>query len=109
MTYAKGALSVTASLSIAIFGPGLWNTFHGISEQKATGMGAVAGGLMEALLSPALWIIALVLFGMFYATSRLRNKALSVLFFWIPSVAATGLAGLIIGLYCFLLWQARRG
>ena len=48
---------------------GMRNTFRGISETKATGLGAVAGGLAEAYLHPAtaqLW------------RELLANRALSV-------------------------------
>jgi len=32
---------------------GILNAFKGISEQKATGLGAVAGGISEALVTTA--------------------------------------------------------
>jgi hypothetical protein len=33
------------------FGPALFNAFRGISQEKATGLAAVAGGLAEALVT----------------------------------------------------------
>jgi hypothetical protein len=107
MTFAKGALSVTASLSLTLLGPGLFMAFRGISQEKATGLAAVAGGITEALLSPMFWILTLACFALFFAASRLKNKALSVFFFWIPSVLFSTVGGFFLGLYVFLfiVWR----
>jgi len=107
MTFAKRALSVTASLSIGLIFPSLFSAFRGVAQEKATSVAAVAGGLLEALLSPMFWILTLACFALFFAASRLKNKALSVFFFWIPSVLFSTVGGFFLGLYVFLfiVWR----
>ena len=108
MRFAKGALRITGSLSIAFIAPLFWTVFRASSEQKATGLGAVAGGLAATLLSPLHWIFLLVVFCLLYAASGLKNKPLSVLLFWIPSVTATTVASLILALLAFMWWNFPR-
>jgi hypothetical protein len=75
MNYVKGILSGLAAMFLAqCVGP--WSMFKGISEQKATGLGAVAGGLR----SPLFWTLALLFFALFLAASRLGNKILRVFY-----------------------------
>jgi len=59
---------LTWALSIPVV-IGIFNSFRGISEQKATGLGAIAGGLAEgyanfglilALLAPVVAIVLLI-------------------------------------------------
>ena len=54
-----------AALFIAECFPGPWSAFHGISQEKATGLAAVAGGLVESALSPSFWLVAILLFALF--------------------------------------------
>jgi len=51
-----------------------WSVFRGISQEKATGLGAVAGGFAESLFSPLFWIVVILFFGLFFAAGRLGNK-----------------------------------
>ena len=39
---------------------GILNAFKGISEQKATGLGAVAGGISEALVTTAIGLLVAI-------------------------------------------------
>ena len=103
MTFAKRALSVTASLSLGLIFPSIFSAFRGVAQEKATGAAAVAGALLEALLSPMFWILTLACFALFFAASHLKNKALSVFFFWIPAVLISTVGCLFFGLYVFLL------
>ena len=83
MNYVKGILSGPAAIFLAE-SEGPWSMFKGISEQKATGLGAVAAGIMGSAFSPLFWTLALLFFALLYAVSRLGNKILRVILFWIP-------------------------
>lgn len=109
MTYAKGALTVTASLSVALLGPGLLMAARGLSQEKATGLAATAGDFVGVLMSPLFWICAFLSFALFFLTSRLKNKILSVLLFWIPSIAFSTLACVSLAGFAYLLWYFNRG
>ena len=106
MSFVKSALRIAGALSIAFIVPLVWTVFRASSEQKATGLGAVEGGVAEMLFSPLHWIFLLVVFCLLYAASGLKNKPLSVLLFWIPSVTASGLAALVLTLFAVLWWQS---
>jgi hypothetical protein len=78
--------------------------FHGISEQKAT---ALSVGFMESAFSPWFWALTLVFLAMFVAASRLRNKTVRILLFWIPTVAVSILGLAITGLLTYLFFHFR--
>lgn len=84
MTTLRGILSAVAAIFIAL-ASGLAFALRGISNSKATGMAALAGGLLESLFSPWFWILALALFALFFAASRLTSKPLRILLFWTPA------------------------
>ena len=94
MAYWKGILSGLAAISIAEIVPALWWVFNGANGSKATGLSAVSGGLIESLLTPRFWILSILLFTLFFFASRLSQRSLRVIFFWIPTLIAscTGLA-----------------
>jgi hypothetical protein len=92
VNYVKNILSGITSIILAELVPGPWSMFKGISEQKATGMGAVAGGLMGSALSPLFWTLGLLFFALFFAASRLGNKILRVFLFWIPTLTVSVLS-----------------
>jgi hypothetical protein len=101
MNYVKGILSGLAAMVLAqCVGP--WSMFKGISEQKATGLGAVAGGLMWGAFSPLFWALALLFFALFFAASRLRNKILRVFLFWIPTLTVSVLVLAIAALFTYV-------
>jgi uncharacterized membrane protein AbrB (regulator of aidB expression) len=52
-----------------------------MSSEKATGIAAIAG----SFFSPWFWVVALVVFGLFFAASHLQNRFLRILFFWLPA------------------------
>ena len=108
MNYFKGILSGLAALFLAqCVGP--WSMFKGISEQKATGLGAVAGGLMWSAFSPLFWTLALLFFALFFVASRLGNKVLRVCLFWIPTVTVSVLVVAIAVLFTYLSIHFRNG
>jgi hypothetical protein len=95
VSYLRVALSGVAAFLVATFGPGFWLMFRGIGERKATGLTAVAGGFPASLLSPFFWIVAVLAFALLYSASRSQNKAITAMFFWIPT---TVLIILMVGL-----------
>lgn len=109
MNYVKGILSGLAAIFLAEFVPGPWSMFKGISEQKATGLGAVAAGLTGSAFSPLFWSVALLFFALFFAASRLGNKILRVFLFWIPTltVSVLGLAIVALLTYVFIHFRDR--
>ena len=98
--YLKAVLSALMALLVALIA-GPWSPFRGITEQKTTGLAALTGGGMEALLSPPFWASVMVLFALIFAAGQIKNKVLQAILFWVPaifsSVIALGLATLIIG------------
>jgi biopolymer transport protein ExbB len=73
-----GGLATIGSTApfVGLFGTvfGILNAFRGISEQKATGLGAVAGGISEALVTTAIGLfVAIPAVMMFnYLTGRVE-------------------------------------
>src|ERR671936_612378 len=73
-----GGLATIGSTApfVGLFGTvvGILNAFRGIAEQKATGLGAVAGGISEALVTTAIGLfVAIPAVMMFnYLTSRVE-------------------------------------
>jgi len=78
--------------------------FRGISEQKATGLGAVVGGLF----SPLYWTLVLLFFALFFAASRLGNKILRVFLFWIPTLVVSAFGMTIAVLLTCMFIHIRR-
>ena len=84
---------------------GLGNAFRGISEQKATGLGAVAGGLSEIFI---LWGIGGVLIGQVVAIVLLSRTFSSG--HWIRSLFAVLSIGLsvltllLVGIFVWFYW-----
>jgi hypothetical protein len=62
VTYLKGLLSGVAAIFVVLFGRGLLYALREIGQQKATGLGVIVGGLLESLLSPMFWILAILFF-----------------------------------------------
>jgi len=107
MYYLKITLSVLAAVFVALFAPGIWSIFRGFDTTKTTGLGAVAGGLMESLYSPVFWIMVILLFALFFRASRLGNTAVRVLLFWIPTVLTSTLGLLFGALFVYLITRSR--
>ena len=76
--YGVGAngMRIGSGFTVGLFGTvmGILNAFKGISEQKATGLGAVAGGIAEALVTTAVGLfVAIPAVMMFnYLTGRVE-------------------------------------
>jgi len=108
MNYIKSILSGLAAIILAECVPGSWSVFRGISQEKATGLAAVAGGLVESVSSPLFWILAVMFFALFFAASRLKNKLLRVFLFWIPTLTVSALSIAIVALFAYLFIHFRR-
>ncbi len=81
MTIVRDTLSALAAVFGGLLGPGLFFALRGINNSKATGLAAVAGGFLESLFSPLFWILAVSLFALFFAASRLSSKPLRSFYF----------------------------
>lgn len=109
MMIVRGTLSALAAVLVGLLGPGLFFALRGISNSKATGLAAVAGGFLESLFSPLFWILAVSFFVLFYAASRLSSKPLRILLFWTP-VTAISILGLgIFSFFAYAWTHLRRG
>lgn len=102
-TYVKTLLGAVASLFLAILFP-TFALLRGISSEKATGLAAVAGGLMEGGFSPWFWIFYVLFFTTLYLTGNLASKFLRIILFWIPTLLIC-LAGL--SLWTLFVYLAR--
>ena len=107
MYYFKIILSMLAALFLALFGPGIWVMFRDFNTTKTTGLGAVAGGLTQSLLSPVFWIMVVLLFALFFGASRLGNCSLRVLLFWIPTILTSTLGLLFGALFVYAITRSR--
>jgi hypothetical protein len=92
VAFVRVVLSGVAAIFVALVGPG-WVI---LSQQQATSLGAVAGWFSVTILSPFFWILAVLFFALFFAASRLSNKPLRIILFWIPVsvISAAGFAHL---------------
>ena len=111
MDYLKGILSALVAIILAELVPGSWSVFRGISKEKATGLAAVLGGLVESLLSPpfspVFWIFVMSFFALFFASARSGNKLIRIFFFWIPTLTVSSLTVAIVGLFTYLFVSMR--
>jgi hypothetical protein len=85
--FVQALVTALASILLAALAPVFSVMFRGLSTQRATGLTAVAGGVMEFTFSPWYWLVFLIAFGWFYSTARLGRRLLRVILFWVPAVA----------------------
>ena len=78
-----------------------------MSGQGRTGLGAVAGGLTEALLSFRFWAVAAVLFLLFFGASRLSSKPQRILLFWTPALSIAALSACLTALFFYASIHAK--
>ena len=111
MNWVKGVLSTIAAVSLALILPtliGLASGFKAISEEHATGVGLVLGGFIKQVYSAQFWVLAVLVFAFFFGASRLNNKVLRMLLFWLPA-SLSGLLGLMLAAFFFAGFVASRG
>ena len=102
-------LSAVAALFVALIGPGLVVSLRDLSQQKATGLAAVAGGFSATIWSPLFWILAVLFFALFFAASRLSSKPLRVILFWTPVSVISAVGFGIFALLAYAWVHFRRG
>ena len=107
MEYVKGILSGVAAIFLAEFVPGPWSIFRGMSEQKATGLAAIAGGVLESLFSPLFWLLAILFFALFFRASRLQSNLLRAFLFWIPTLTVSVFCIAVVALYAYMFIRFR--
>jgi hypothetical protein len=103
MAYARVLFSGFSAILIALLAPlSMFATRHQ-GESHAYGVGFIALKGFERFVSPWFWALAIPLFVLFFAASRLRSKLLRVLLFWTPTVltttAAFGVCSLVLALW----------
>jgi|GEM_PF-4751698 len=99
MNGVKAVISAVAAIIIA-WCVNAWPMFRGT---RATGLAAVVGSFIESLFSPVFWLVAIVAFALFFFASRLGNKVLRVVLFWVPTLTVTGLSATIAVLIVCLI------
>jgi hypothetical protein len=109
VVHVKGVLSGVAAIFIALLGPGLLQALKDISGQQSTGLGAIAGGFWIPFFSPLFWILAVSSFVLFLTASRLGNKVLRVLLFWIPTLFVSALGFGLVALFTYGWMHFRKG
>ena len=107
MNYVKGILSGLTAITIAEFVPGPWSPFRFLGNQRATGLAAVMGELLESFFSPLFWVLVIALFAIFFAASRLNNKPLRVVFFWIPTLTTSCLMLAMVSIVAYVVIHFR--
>jgi len=103
MNYFKGTISAFAALFVTLVAPGPWSPFRGISGEKATGLAVI----VASVLSPWFWLAAIIVFSLFFAASRLQNKSLRVLLFWLPAGTTSVLMVAFAAFMTYVLLQIR--
>ena len=103
MNYIKGILSGVAAVLLAELVP----MFRSVSGTKATGLAVFTYGLVESIFSPLFWVMAMVFFVLFFAASRVANKGLRVLLFWIPTLAVFSFSLALAALVTYLFIRFR--
>jgi hypothetical protein len=99
VTYLKGILSAVAAIFIAFLGAGQFLKYT--SEQNATGLGAIAGGLLASIFSPLFSILAVSSFALFFFAGRLRSRSSRFFLFWIPTVVISALGFGLLALFTY--------
>jgi hypothetical protein len=92
MIYVKSILSAIAALFSSMLTVAFMGPFKGVSEQRAVGVAALAGGLVETCSSPVFWVVTMLLFAAIFAASQIKNQILQVIVFWIPTLFVSTMA-----------------
>lgn len=108
MEFLRTTLSVLGAVFAAALIPTLWAMIQQLGSQRQTGLGAVAGGVSELLLSAVFWVLALMFFFFFLRMSKVGNEAIRILFFWIPTVAASSIGLLFVTGFTYLFLHFRQ-
>lgn len=100
----RTTLTVLGAIFAALLIRMVWTMVQEFGSQRQTGL---VGGVSELLLSPVSWVLAVLFFFFFLRMSKVGSEALRVLFFWIPTVAASFIGLLVVGGYTYLFLHFR--
>ena len=95
MSLTKFLLSGFSTITIILIGWPIVMMYPWLKQEKATSLAAVAGAITNAIFTPQFWASAILLLLFFWYTSQLRNKLLRLVLFWIPTVFATVIGGMV--------------
>jgi hypothetical protein len=102
-------LSAFAAALIAFVGRPYYIAMTPVNNSKATAMAVIDATLYRNLFSPWSWLLAVFCFLLFFATSRIANKPLRILFFWTPTITMCMLLVGIVTLYAYIWIYFRSG
>jgi hypothetical protein len=88
MDYVRGVLSGVAAIVIVALGRFFWFAFRTVDGPAVVDIGLIVFPLPHAARSPLFWLSLVCLFAIFFAVSRVKSRAVRVIFFWIPTVTA---------------------
>ena len=100
MPYVRAILSAVAAVMVTEFLT-LWWVLRPSSSQ-ATEIDLIGAIFKASLVWPVPWLLAISLFAIFFAASRLHNTALSISLFWFPTLTVTCLAFTITSVVAYL-------
>lgn len=106
--YIRLLLTALSSLFGAVLLPTLVWLFRHVGN-RATGIAAAAGGLIELAFSPGFWIAFIAFLSGFYITGKLERKSMRVVFFWIPSILICVLGFALWGMLLYAFAHGRNG
>jgi hypothetical protein len=108
MTYVKGCLGGLAALFLSGYVLLFITAFRDASQNKATGLAVFVILLIESVRSPLFWLLAILLFAVFFATARLSGRLFRVLLFWLPAIGISSLGLGLLGWFAVLMLQMKR-
>jgi hypothetical protein len=104
MLYVKAILSgMTAIIATELLT--IWWWLRPWSSQKATGIDLIFAVLKASLVHVQPWILAIFLFAILFAASRLGSKPLRVVLFWIPTVTISCIGITLVSSVAYLMTQ----
>jgi hypothetical protein len=110
MDWTKSILSAVSAVLLSLFLPTLWAipaVIKATRKGHATGFGLVFGGFSESLSSPRFWIFAVLFLVLFLAASRIGNRTLMLMLFWVPAILVATLGLTFLSLVAFVLIRSR--
>jgi hypothetical protein len=102
MVYVKAILSgLTAIIATELLT--IWWVLRPWSSQKATGIELIFALLRASLVHAQPWILAIVLFAIFFGASRLDSRTFRVVFFWIRTVTISCIGITLVSSLAYLV------
>jgi len=108
MTFAKLCLSGLAALILAALVVALSTVFKGASQDKAIGLAVIPALMVESIVSPFFWLVAVGFFAVFFATGRLTSGVLRGVLFWFPTLFVSTLGIGLLSWLALLMLRVKR-